>query len=121
MNNGESTIDEVLSAINEFAGKNEKHLEKIDEHLGKHDQEFVELKRRLGNMEKRLGHLENHMVTKQFLMDKLADKKGEAVLLARKLDAKYKKAIELLHNDKIFSEEQRKEILTMEPFAELIN
>lgn len=90
--------NEILEAINEFSNR-------VDE-------KFVEV-------DKRFNKIEATMVTKDYLDDKLADLRGDLVILMRKEDTKVGKLIEVLKRRKVISEAETKEILSMEPFAKL--
>lgn len=76
-------------------------------------EEFDELK-------KEVAKIQATMVTKDYLDEKLADLRGDLVVLMRKEDTKLKALIGLLKRKNVISEEDTKELLTMEPFAELL-
>jgi hypothetical protein len=59
------------------------------------------------------------MVTKDYLDDKLADLRGDLVVMMRKEDTKVIKLIDILAKRNIISETEAKEILSMEPFAKM--
>ena len=94
----ESTIYEVLSAVNEFATNVEGRFNKID---------------------KRLTKIESTMVTKEYLDEKLSDLRGDLTILIRKEDTKLKTVIDILFEKKIFTEADKKRVLTLEPFPQL--
>jgi len=98
MENNNVTNNEILSAVNDFATKTEHRFEKID---------------------KRFVHLENQMVTKDYLDDKLADLRGDLVVLTRKEDTKLKALVDILHKKQVLSEDEKREIFKMEPFPQL--
>lgn len=87
----ETSKNEILEAINEFSSKVDERFDKI----------------------------EATMVTKDYLDEKLADLRGDLVVLVRKEDTKVGKLIEVLKRRKVISEDETKEILSMEPFAKL--
>ena len=89
---------EILEAISEFSSK-------VDE--------------RFDNLEGRVGKIEATMVTKNYLDEKMADLRGDLVVLMRKEDTKVSKLIEILKRRKVITEIEEKEILSMEPFAKL--
>lgn len=87
----ETTNSEILEAINEFSTK-------VDERFNK---------------------IEAVMVTKDYLDEKLADLRGDLVVLIRKEDTKVKKLVDILLKRNIITESESKEIFTMEPFAQV--
>jgi uncharacterized protein YydD (DUF2326 family) len=88
----EITNAEILEAVNEFSSK-------VDERFNK---------------------IEAVMVTKDYLDDKLADLRGDLVVLIRKEDTKVKKLVDILLKRNIITEAESKEIFTMEPFAQIL-
>lgn len=60
------------------------------------------------------------MVTKEYLDDKLADLRGDLVVLTRKEDAKLKELVSVLREKDILNDPDVKRILTMAPFPQLI-
>ena len=99
----DTSKDEILEAINEFSSKVDERFDKVDERFDK--------------LEGRVGKIEATMVTKDYLDDKLADLRGDLVVLMRKEDTKVIKLIEILKKRKVITEAEEKEILSMEPFA----
>jgi hypothetical protein len=59
------------------------------------------------------------MVTKDYLDDKLADLRGDIVVLMRKEDKKLRALIEVLQKRKVISEDEVRQILSLEPFPQL--
>jgi hypothetical protein len=88
----ETTNNEILEAINEFSTK-------VDERFNK---------------------IESVIVTKDYLDEKLADLRGDLVVLIRKEDTKVKKLVDILLKRNIITEAESKEIFTMEPFAQIL-
>ena len=90
--------NEILGAINEFSSRVDERLDKLE-----------------GKVDK----IEATMVTKDYLDEKMADLRGDLVVLMRKEDTKAVKLIEILKRRKVITEIEEKEILSMEPFAKL--
>lgn len=89
--------------------------------------EFGELKGEFGGLRGEFDELKQvvmkiqaTMVTKDYLDEKLADLRGDLVVLTRKEDTKLKALIGLLKQKNVISEGDAKQLLTMEPFAELL-
>lgn len=101
----ETSKNEILEAINEFSTKVDERFDKVDE--------------RFDGLEGRVGRIESGMVTKDYLDEKLADLRGDFVVLTRKEDSKMLKLVEILKRRAIITEAEEKEILSMEPFAKL--
>lgn len=94
----EPTNVEVLGVINGFATKIESDIQ---------------------GLKSDVGRIESQMVTKDYLDDKMADLRGDLVVLIRKEDTKVKKLVDVLQKKNVLSEEEGKEILSMEPFPQL--
>ena len=94
----ETSKNEILEAINEFSNRVDEKFVKVDERLDK---------------------IKSTMVTKDYLDDKLADLRGDLVVLMRKEDTKMIKLVEILKRRAIITEAEEKEILSMEQFAKL--
>lgn len=92
------TTKEILEAVNVFSTANDKSLEEI---------------------KSRLGKVESNMVTKDHLDEKLGDLRGDLVILTRKEDKKVKRLVDILRKRNIISDNEVKEVLSMEPFAQL--
>ncbi len=59
------------------------------------------------------------MVTKDYLDDKLADLRGDLVVLLRKEDNKFGALVTELLKEEVISQDAAKRILQMEPFPHL--
>lgn len=105
MNNPEVTNNEILSAVNTFANHVEERFDKIDQ--------------RFDRLEGRVGKIEASMVTKDYLDEKLADLRGDLVVMMRKEDTKLRSLVEILQEKKVLNEGDVKRLFTMEPFAQL--
>lgn len=75
---------------------------------------------RFTGVDKRFIGIEAVMVTKDYLDEKLADLRGDLVVLMRKEDRKVEQIIQKLKEKKIFSDRDAQEILAMEPFPKLV-
>ena len=98
---GEPTSREILDAVNSFA----THVEK----------RFDGVEKRLEKIEVQLPFL----VTKDYLDDKLADLKGDTVVLVRKEDQKVRYLAEILHSRDLLTDEDIKSIFSMHPFPDI--
>ena len=104
-----NSITDILSAINTFSTEVDKRFSGIDGHLNKIDG--------------RLDKIEDTMITKYYLNDKLdeklADLRGDLVVLVRKEDVKMKKLIDILKKRNLLNDNEFNEIMSMEPFPQL--
>lgn len=66
-----------------------------------------------------IGKIKAEMVTKDYLDDKLADLRGDLVVLTRKEDGKVKELVKILESKKVLNKSEVKKILAMEPFPVL--
>lgn len=94
----EGTINEVLEAVNTLS---------------------TNMDGRLSRLESDMKQVKATMVTKDYLDDKLADLRGDLVVLMRKEDKKVQSLIEVLCSKKVISTEEAKRILSMEPFPQI--
>ena len=104
MPNKEPTNADILTAINEFATHTKER--------------FQGLENRMGTLETKVARIEATMVTKDYLDDKLADLRGDLVVLLRKEDTKVRALLELLHAKKLLSSAEVGKIIRMEPFPQ---
>ncbi|MEK7211079.1 MAG: hypothetical protein AAB731_00410 [Patescibacteria group bacterium] len=65
-----------------------------------------------------IASIKSQMVTKDYLDEKMADLRGDLVVLVRKEDTKVKALIETLREKKILNDADVKKISSMEPFAQ---
>lgn len=105
INKLEDKTDDILTAVNDFADKTERRFEKLEEQVSMVGMEQVKMR--------------SEMVTKNYLDDKLADLRGDLVVLTRKEDGKLRLLVEKLHQRQILSDEDKQEIFKMEPFPQL--
>ncbi|PIX92685.1 hypothetical protein COZ26_00550 [Candidatus Kuenenbacteria bacterium CG_4_10_14_3_um_filter_39_14] len=89
-------------------------------------EEFNGLAGEVGGLTDRLGKVESdimvikaEMVTKDYLDDKLADLRGDLVVLTRKEDGKVKELVKILQSKKVLNKSEVKRIFSMPPFPEL--
>jgi len=99
----ETTKNEILRAINEFANHTEDRFNKIDARFDQVDGRFDRVESRLDRVESRLDKVEATMVTKDYLDDKLSDLRGDLTVLMRKEDTKVKALVEVLKDRKVIT------------------
>lgn len=101
----EASKNEILEAINTFSTH-------IDEQIGG-------IKSDVSSLKSDIGWIKSNMVTKDFLEEKMADLRGDLVVLVRKEDTKLLKLVDILKGRKLISAEEATAVLSMEPFAKL--
>lgn len=82
--------------------------------------EFGDLKSEVGTLSGRVGRIESQMVTKDYLDNKLADLRGDLVVLTRKEDTKLRELIEILANKNVLNKEEANHLKSLEPFPQLM-
>ena len=107
----EKRFDDLETAINDFASHVEDRFERVDKR-------FDGVDKRFDGIETRLDKIEATMVTKDYLDDKLADLRGDLVVLIRKEDNKMKTLTAILETHKVISQTEASKILSMEPFPQ---
>jgi hypothetical protein len=108
MEKSSSTIskNEILEAIEMFSNSVSEKFEKIDQ--------------RFEIMDKRLNKIESNMVTKEYLDQKIDETKADIEKMIRGTDDKVKLISEKLTTKKVFTANDRQDILRLRPFAETI-
>lgn len=118
--NDQPTNQAILEAINDFADSTEQRFQKLEQNLLGMGQELTGVKSGVASLKTDIIAVKATMVTKDYLDTKLADLRGDLVVLTRKEDTKVKSLINLLKKKKVISVAEEKQLLTMEPFAELM-
>lgn len=108
----QDAMETVLSAIQAFASNTEVRLTKIESRLTGTELKLEGLPR----IHARLTKIESTMVTKDYLDDKIADLKGELIILARKANTKLSVFVEELVASKTLKRSIADKILALEPF-----
>jgi hypothetical protein len=80
------------------------------------DKRFEQVDKRFEKLEHRVGGLETRMVTKEYLDEKIADLRGDLILLARKSNTKLSVLVEDLVAEKSLDPTVARRILALEPF-----
>lgn len=69
---------------------------------------------------KEITEIKATMVTKDYLDDKLADLRGDLVVLMRKEDRQLQELVQMLHLKNILTQEEMKHLFKLEPFQQII-
>jgi hypothetical protein len=129
----ETTKNEILGAINEFATKTEERFQKIDNNLNvlKDDVRILKddvhvlkddvrvLKDDVIVLKDDVGTLNSQMVTKAYLDDKNANLRGDIITVVRKGDTKTVALMRILRKKNILTDDDMNDLLAMEPFPDL--
>lgn len=78
-----------------------------------------EFDKRLDKIDKRMDKFESQMVTKEYLDDKLSDKKGDAIQVVKQEDDKLNVLVGTLHDKKVLTDNEKKKILSLKPYPQL--
>lgn len=114
----EPTLQDVLDAVNESSTAIENRLQKIEGDISGVKSDVTSLKSDVTSLKSDLTSIKSSMVTKDYLDDKIADLKGDLVLLMRKEDTKLRALVEVSQKRKIITEDDVKQILSMDPFPQ---
>jgi len=110
----QATINDVMEAVNEVR----QVVDFLKDNAATHD-DIDRLDTRMDSMEGRMDSMEAKMVTKDYLDDKLADLRGDLVVLTRKEDIKVRTLVEIMLGKQLISKEEANKVLAMEPFPQL--
>ncbi|MBU1131785.1 hypothetical protein KKC32_00845 [Patescibacteria group bacterium] len=91
----------------------------MDERFDQVDEKFKSVDERFDSLDSRLKKVESTMVTKDYLDDKLADLRGDLVVMMRKEDTKLKTLVEILEEKNLLTETDKQKIFSLEPFARI--
>ena len=115
MTNNKTTIHDVLMAVNKFSSLMDKRMDKMDGGMGKLEGRMEKLEGTVTGMQSTMTTL----VTKDYLDKKLADLRGDLVVLIRKEDHKVTSLIDVLHSRKVINSGEAKSLFRLEPFPRL--
>lgn len=107
----EPSSQEVLDAV--------LHLGESIQGLATHvDDRFLQVDARFTGIDQQLKEMRATIVTKSYLDDKLADLRGDLVVLARKGNVKLQELVEELERRHVLDRETAHRILMLEPFPQ---
>ncbi|HLD82305.1 MAG TPA: hypothetical protein VJA22_03830 [Patescibacteria group bacterium] len=109
--------EEILEAIQALATHMDQRFDLTDLRFDRLEGRVGAVESRLDGVESRLDRVEATMVTKDYLDDKLADLRGDLVVLMRKEDKKLDKLVDILADKKVISDREARTIYSMEPFS----
>ncbi len=112
-------IFEIVTFIKDNA-VTKREFDELKQEVSKIKTDLTSVKTDLTSVKTDLTSVKATMVTKDYLDEKLADLRGDLVVLTRNEDTKLKVLIKILKNKKIITNSDEKQLLTMEPFAELM-
>lgn len=96
---------EILEAINVFADHTEKR--------------FDGLESKIDGLDQRVTKIEATMITKDYLDEKMADQRGDLIVLTRREDKKVMALVDILKQKKVIDDSDVKKIQALEPFAQI--
>ena len=122
-----SRVDGLSAKVDTISTGLQTLSEQVDTKIGvlseKIDRETVSLSEQISGlanyMDERLTQTEARVVTKEYLDEKLADLRGDLVVLTRKEDHKVVALVELLRDRRVIPEDDARRILGMALFPQL--
>lgn len=121
----EQDIKDILEVVN-FIKDNavmkndfEARMTGVENRMTGVENRMTGVENRMIGIEKRLTKVESQMVTKDYLDEKMADLRGDLVVLVRKEDTKLKTLIDILEEKRVITKNEALKIMKMEPFAQL--
>lgn len=93
-------------------------LEFLQEH-GATKTDIQDLKGEIADVKAQMDDVKAQMVTKDYLDDKLADLRGDLIIIMRKQNNKFLKLVETLTNKNLLNPSESTTINKMDPFPEL--
>jgi len=112
--NNKTQIEEVLEIVSFIKDHAASH-----EDVNRLETRMDSLEIRMESLETRVDSLGAKVVTKDYLDDKLADLRGDLVVLMRKEDVKVRTLVEIMLGKQLLSKEEANKVLAMEPFPQL--
>jgi hypothetical protein len=113
---------ELLGAIQETREDLGEQIQGLATHMDERfievDERFVRVDGRFDQIEGRIANVERGMVTKDYLDDKLADLRGDLVLLARKQNRKFESLIQEFVAEGRLTPAAAHRLLALEPFPQ---
>ena len=114
------TTNEILEAINHFSERVDERFDRLEGRMDKAEGRLDRVEGKFDKIEGRLDRIEATMVTKDYLDEKLADLRGDLVVLTRKEDHKLTALVEILASKNVITPEESARIISMEPFGKTI-
>lgn len=114
MQNGDK--EEILEAIGTFAEQIDMRFDAVDRHFEKIDGEIGGIKSEIGGMKSDIVRIGSQMVTKSYLDDKLANLKGDMVVLLRTEDQKVNRLVGVLAEKGTLTPIETRDVLSSRPF-----
>jgi len=126
----EPTNREIMAAIKDSKKETTESIARLEKKIDSTNEvvnELVEvvnayatdIDKRFDGVENDTAWIRSNMATKDYLDRKIADIKGDLVAKIREEDKKLGATVETLAEKKVISEDDKKNILSMEPFPKL--
>ena len=109
---------DILAALNAFATHVDDRFNQVDRRFGEVDKRFSGIDSKFKSIDQQFTEIRATMVTKDYLDNKIADLRGDLVLLARKGNTKLSPLVERLVEEKRLDPKVAHQILLMEPFPQ---
>ena len=115
----EQSKNEILEAIKSFADDVQEQFNGVNGEIGGIKSDLSSLKSDVTQLKTDVAYLKATSVTKDYLDEKMADLRGDLVVLVRKEDTKMLTLVKKLKEKKVLNNTDVEEIMSMEPFPKL--
>jgi hypothetical protein len=112
------TIDDLAAAVKSGFDGVDKNFGIVIKRFESVDKRFDGVDKKFDGIDKRLTRVESTMVTKNYLDEKLADLRGDVVVLLRKEDRKLEALIEKLKQKDVITDKDVKDLQEVQIFAQ---
>ena len=110
-------IKQIKNIVSEAVSESTREILEVMQHYAKGvDEKFEAIDEKFVSIDERFDRIEATMVTKSYLDDKIADLRGELVVLTRHEDTKVVTLVTTLKKSKVLPSKEAEKILAMEPF-----
>lgn len=118
-NDLKGSVDHLKDSVHDLRVSFQEMFEALQMFASNSEKRFSSLETKVDLLESRTTSIESKMVTKDYLDDKLADLRGDLVLLARKSNRKLETVIEELVANHSLKRSVADKILALEPFGKV--
>ncbi|HCC23309.1 TPA: hypothetical protein DF272_03970 [Candidatus Falkowbacteria bacterium] len=111
-------FNDVLQSVNTASELTQKQFDHVQEQFDHVQGQFDQMQGQITEINETMATKADlaDLVTKDYLDNKLADLRGDLVVLTRKEDTKLKKLVDILTTKNLLSPEEKEVIFALEPF-----
>jgi uncharacterized coiled-coil protein SlyX len=108
----------LAETMSDFATNVDGRFDKVDQRFERLETRMTGMESRMTGMDTKMTEMGAVMVTKEYLDDKLANLRGDLVVIARKSDRKLSELVEELVHEGSLSRDAARKIMALEPFPQ---